>query len=65
LPGKSSKEKGRNAISSIILDVIKFVEINSINLKANSSLITNILEKEYENIFQPNNSFDQYKISPE
>ena len=48
--GNSSKEKGRNIISSIILDEIKIVEINSINLKANFSLITNILEKEYENI---------------
>jgi midasin (ATPase involved in ribosome maturation) len=63
--GNSSKEKGRNVISSIISDEIKIVEIESFNLITNTSLIKNILVEEYNDIYQPNDKFDHYKISPE
>jgi midasin (ATPase involved in ribosome maturation) len=63
--GNSSKEKGRNIISSIISDEIKNVEIKSFNLITNTSLIKNILVEEYKDTYQPNINFDHYKISPE
>ena len=63
--GNSSKEKGRNVISSIITDEMKIVGINSTNLITNTSLIEEILKKEFNEIYQPNDSFDYYKISPE
>ena len=61
--GNSSKEKGRNVISSMITDEISTMEINNINLMLNSSLIKNILENEYSDIYQPDDSFEQNKIS--
>ena len=63
--GNSSKEKGRNIISSIITDEMKKVEISGINLMKNNFLIENIITNEFNEIYQPNNSFDQYKISPD
>ena len=63
--GNSYKEKGRNIISSIITDEINILEIKNIELKENKDLIENILVNEYNQIYQPNNSFDQYKISPQ
>ena len=41
------------------------MEINGINLLTNTSLIEEILIKEFNEIYQQNDSFDQYKISPE
>ena len=61
--GNSSKEKGRNTLSSLITEEILIKEISSLNLNTNVTLIKNILEKEYKEIYQEDNSFDQYKIS--
>ena len=61
--GNSSKEKGRNVISSIILDEILTLEIKTINLMTNTNLIKNILEKGYKEIYQDDNSFEKDKIS--
>ena len=61
--GNSSKEKGRNRITTLITDEMNIVEINSINLTTNLSLIENILKNEYPNIYQENNLYDHYKIS--
>ena len=63
--GNVSKEKGRNIISSMILDEILTIEINSSNLVNNTSLIKNILENEYSEIYQDENSFEIDKISSE
>ena len=63
--GNTSKEKGRNVISSMILDEISTLEINSINLVTNTTLLKNILENEYKEIYQDNNSFEIDKISAE
>ena len=63
--GNFSKEKGRNLISSIIIDEFKIGEVNNIDFKSNISLINNILENEFKEIYKPNDDLDQYKISPE
>ena len=63
--GNYSKEKGRNIISSIITDELKIPEINNINFEVNLNLLEKILKDEFEDIYQPNASYDQYKISPE
>ena len=62
--GNSVKEKGRNEISSMITDEIQTMEINSLNLMNDTSLIQNILENEYQGIYQPDNSLLIDKISP-
>jgi hypothetical protein len=61
--GNSSKEKGRNTLSSSITEEILIKEISSLNLNTNATLIKNILENEYKEIYQEDNSFDQNKIS--
>ena len=63
--GNSSKEKGRKIISNMIMDEILTLEISSINLKSNTTLIKNILENEYREIYQEDNSFELDKISSE
>ena len=63
--GNTSKEKGRNIISSMILDEILTLEIDSINLMKNTNLMNNILKNEYSEIYQEDNSFEKYKISTE
>ena len=63
--GNNSKEKGRNIISSMILDEILTLEIECINLMTNTNLIKNILENEYKEIYQDDNSFEIDKISAE
>ena len=63
--GNNSKEKGRNVISSMILDEILIQEINSLNLMANTTLIKNILENEYKEIYQENDKYEIDKISAE
>ena len=62
--GNSVKEKGRNEISSMITDEIETMEINSLNFMNDTSLIQNILENEYQGIYQPDESFQPDKISP-
>ena len=61
--GNQSKEKGRNTLSSSITEEILIKEISSLNLNTNATLIKNILEKEYKEIYQEDNSFDHNKIS--
>ena len=61
--GNSSKEKGRNAISSMILDEMQTFEIDGINIMSNTNLIKNILKSEYNEIYQEDDSYDKYKIS--
>ena len=51
-------------ISSIIIDEFKIGEVNNIDFKSNISLINNILENEFKEIYKPNDDLDQYKISP-
>ena len=63
--GNASKEKGRNIISSMIFEEINIVEINSINLMKDASLMKNILQNEYKEIFQEDDSFQKDKISSE
>ena len=63
--GNTPKEKGRNVISSMIYDEINTLEINSINLMRDVSLIKNILQNEYREIFQEDNSYQKDKISAE
>ena len=63
--GNTTKEKGRNVISSMILDEINTLEIDTINLMTNTNLIKNILENEYNEIYQDNNSYAIDKISAE
>ena len=63
--GNSSKETGRNIITTLITDEMKIAEINNINLTSNLSLIENILKNEYSFIYQENNLYDHYKISAE
>ena len=63
--GNPSKEKGRNILSSMILDEIETLEIKSVNLMTNISLIENILKNEYNEIYQDSNSFEIDKISAE
>ena len=63
--GNSSKEKGRNKISSMITDEILTLEIKGINLKKNTTLIKNILDNEYHEIYQEDDSFKPDKISAE
>ena len=61
--GNSSKEKGRKVISSMIMDEILTLEISSINLKNNASLVKNILKNEYKEIYQEDDKFELDKIS--
>ena len=63
--GNTSKEKGRNNISSIILDEMLTLEIKSINLTSNKTLLENILKNGYQEIYQKDNSFEKDKISAE
>lgn len=59
-----AKEKGRNAISSIIAEEIKIQEIRNINFEKNIKILENILKEEYKDIYNFSNSNDHYKISP-
>ena len=61
--GNTSKEKGRNKISSMILEEINILEINSTNLMKDINLMQNILKNEYIDIYQEDNSLLKYKIS--
>ena len=61
--GNSPKEKGRKIISSMILDEILTLEIENINLMMNTNLIRNILENEYKEIYQDDDSYKIDKIS--
>ena len=63
--GNTSNEKGRNNISSIILDEMLTLEIKSINLMSNKTLLENILKNGYQEIYQKDNSFEKDKISAE
>lgn len=63
--GNSSKEKGRKEISNMIMDELLTLEISSINLRNNSTLIKNILENEYKEIYQEDNKFELDKIPSE
>ena len=49
----------------MILDEIETLEIKSVNLMTNISLIENILKNEYNEIYQDSNSFEIDKISAE
>ena len=61
--GNYTKEKGRNIISTIIADEIRIEEISSINFETNLKLLESILKNEYESIFQPKDSYDDFRIS--
>ena len=63
--GNTSNEKGRNNISSIILDEMLTLEIKSINLMSNKTLLENILKNGCQEIYQKDNSFEKDKISAE
>ena len=60
--GNSNKEKGRNKLSSIISDELNIMEINNFDFDKNN-ILKNILEQEFSEIFQPDDSYNPFKIS--